>query len=172
MIKLKLIGALYTDILGDLKRPHPFAAERVGLATGRIGTLADGKMILLTDYHSIPDHEYLKDPNVGARIGSEAITWGMQAAYHGRRVREGVFHVHLHTHLGQTRMSRTDSREIPPMISGFRSIGREAAHGILIFSLNHGTAWVWTPGHDQPTQVVGISVIGHPIFRFKQGGER
>ncbi len=169
MIKIKLMGVLYEEMLHDLKRPHPFAAERVGFATGRIGTLAGGQLILLTGYHVIPDHQYLKDHKVGARIGSEAITWAMQAAYHGRSSREGVFHIHLHPHRGQTGMSGTDSREIPPMVSGFKSVGREAAYGIIILSLNHGSAWVWLPGSDESISAANVAVIASPIGVFEQG---
>jgi hypothetical protein len=172
MIKIKLTGALHAEMLQDLRRPHPFAAERVGFVTGRTGTLAAGRLILLTGYHVIPDDQYLEDRKVGARIGSAAITWAMQAAYHGRGVREGVFHIHLHGHNGRTGMSNTDSREIPSMISGFRSVGREAAHGIIILSTNHGTAWVWLPGSDDLVQASSISVIGSPIAVFEQGEGR
>ena len=80
-IKIKLTGALHAEIIRDLARPHPFAAERVGFVSGRMGTLADnGRLVLLTRYHSIPDDQYLDDPSVGARIGSEAITWAILAA--------------------------------------------------------------------------------------------
>jgi hypothetical protein len=171
MIKIKLTGALHTEMLQDLTRRHPFAAERVGFVTGRIGTLAAGRLILLTKYHVIPDDQYLKDRKVGARIGSEAITWAMRAAYHGRGAHEGVFHIHLHGHNGQTGMSGTDSREIPAMISGFRSVGRDAAHGIIILSLNHGAAWVWLPGDEEPVQAASMAVIGSPIGVFDNRGE-
>lgn len=172
MIKIKMSGALYLEILHDLERPHPFAAERVGFVTARMGTLADGRLILLTGYRSIPDHDYVDDPGVGARIGSDAITWAMQAAYHGRPGREGVFHIHLHGHRGHTAMSGTDSREIPPMITGFQSVGRDAAHGIIILSLNHGSAWVWLPGKPESIQAAGMCVIGSPVSVFEQERER
>jgi hypothetical protein len=172
MINIKLTGALHGEILRDLGRRHPFAAERVGFVTARIGTLIDAQLILLTSYHSIPDHEYVKDLSVGARIGSDAITWAMQAAYHGRPRREGVFHVHLHGHRGRTDMSSTDSREIPQLIPGFQSVGREAAHGMIILSLNHGSTWVWLPGERESIQAASIAVIGCPIGVFDQGKEK
>jgi hypothetical protein len=167
MIKIKLTGALHAEIVRDLMRPHPFAAERVGFVSGRMGTLADNaRLILLNRYHSVPDCQYVNDPCVGARIGSEAITWAMQAAYHGRATREGVFHIHLHGHRGETGMSGTDSREIPRLIPGFQSVGREAPHGIIILSLDHGSCWVWLPEENQPDQAVSISVIGAPVGVF------
>jgi len=101
-VHIKLTGALHTEILRDLKRPHPFAAERVGFVFGRRGTLAGEQcLIVLTRYHSIPDDQYLEDHAVGARIGSEALTSAMQAVYLGRPAREGIFHIHMHCHSGE-----------------------------------------------------------------------
>lgn len=167
---IKLTGGLYAEIIRDLMRQHPFAAERVGFVFGRMGS--SGRQILLTRYHSIPDDQYVNDPAVGARIGREALTWAMQAVYQGRPSREGIFHIHLHRHKGKTGMSRTDSREIPIMLPGFQSMGRDAAHGIIILSLDHGSGWVWLPGNRKPIPVDSIHVIGVPIGVFEQGGEK
>jgi hypothetical protein len=172
-IKIKLTGALHAEIIRDLARPHPFAAERVGFVSGRMGTLADnGRLVLLTRYHSIPDDQYLDDPSVGARIGSEAITWAMQAAFHGRPAREGIFHIHLHGYRGETGMSGTDNREIPRLIPGFQSVGRDAPHGIIILSLDHGSGWVWLPGDKHPVQAISIAVIGAPLAVFDSGRKK
>jgi hypothetical protein len=168
-ITVKLTGALHTEMLRDLSRRHPFAAERVGFVAGRIGTGADGsRLLLLTRYYPIADAEYLKDKLVGARIGSEAITKAMHTVYHGRATHEGIFHIHLHGHQGEPGMSGVDSREIPPLIPGFQSIGRDAAHGVIILSFDHGSAWVWLPGNDEALQAASMAVIGVPIGVFQQ----
>lgn len=165
-----MTGSVYDQIHRDLARPHPFAAERVGFVFGRTGSLANtGKLVLLTRYHSIPDEQYMADATVGARIGSDALTWAMQAVYHGRPLREGIFHVHLHPHAGRTSMSRTDRREIPRLVPGFQSVGREAAHGIIILSGDHGAGWVWPPGGKEPVAAQSISVIGKPLRVFEVG---
>lgn len=173
MVQIRMTGSLHYRIHQDLARPHPFAAERVGFAFGRLGTLADeGKLILLTRYQSIPDEQYIEDETVGARIGSEAMTWAMQAVYHGRSSREGIFHVHVHPHAGRTGMSRTDAREIPKLMPGFQSVGREAAHGIVILSRDHGAGWVWLPGRKEGVAANVISVIGKPLGIFETGVSR
>ena len=164
-IEIKLTGRLYAEIIRDLTQPHPFAAERVGFVFGRMGSL--GRLILLNRYHSIPDDQYVDDPTVGARIGREALTWTMQAVYQGRPMREGIFHIHLHGHKGEIRMSRVDSHEIPRLLPGFQSMGRDAAHGIIILSLDHGSGWVWYPGNKEPCPADRISVIGVPIGVFE-----
>lgn len=172
-VEIKLTGFLYDQIVADLIRPHPFAAERVGFVFARIGSLADhGKLILLSRYHSIPDEHCIDDPTVGARIGSDAMTWAMQAVYHGRPAHEGIFHIHLHGHDGETGMSRTDAREIPRLIPGFQSVGREAAHGIIILSSDHGSGWVWLPGHKDAISAEQISVIGAPVGVFERGATK
>ena len=168
-VEIRLTGALRREMLEDLARRHPFAAERVGFAYGRIGSLADrGTLVLLNRYHAIPDDQYLEDRTVGARIGREAITWAMQAAYHGRPAHEGIFHVHLHDHRGVTGMSPVDRREIPKLMPGFQSVGREAVHGIIILSRDHAAGWVWLPGHLEAVTAGTISVIGKPVGVFEQ----
>jgi hypothetical protein len=168
-VQLKMTGALHQDILNDLVRPHPFASERIGFVCARIGTLVgDDKLLLCTGYHSIPDEQYVKDRSVGARIGPDAMTWAMQTVFLGRAGREGIFHIHLHGHHGETGMSHTDRKEIPRMIPGFQSVGREAAHGIIILSLNHGTAWIWVSGAEESVQAAKLSIIGTPVEVFER----
>ena len=110
-MEIRFAGTLYNEIIEDLQRPHPFAFERIGFVLGRMGT-SDGKVraILLTRYLPVPDEHYLEDPNVGARLGAEAMTAAMQAVYQGRAAREGIFHIHLHSRRGEPRMSRNPFR--------------------------------------------------------------
>jgi hypothetical protein len=168
-LKIKLTGPLFSQIVHDLARPHPFAAERAGFVFGRIGSLVNnGKVIIFTRYHSIPDDQYMDDPTVGARIGGAALTWAMQAVHSGRPAREGIFHVHMHRHTGEPRMSKIDNRDIPQLMPGFRSVSPSAAHGIVLLSLDHGSVWVWLPDHDDPVCADTFSVIGAPIKVFER----
>lgn len=169
-ISIKLTGELLKEICQDLVRPHPFAAERVGFVFGRIALVSkEIKLVLLNRYHPIPDDQYVDDPTVGARISSEAITWAMQAIYYGRARREGIFHIHMHPQKGVPEMSSVDRRELPELMPGFQSVGRDAAHGIVILSLNHGTGWVWLPGCRAPVRASAISVVGNPLCVFEPG---
>ncbi len=170
MTLIKLTGSLHAHMLKDLTRRHPFAGERVGFVLGRYGSLENsGSLVLLHRYYAIPDDQYIEDHAVGARIGRDAITWGMQAAYCGRQTREGVFHVHLHAHKGRTDMSGVDRRETPEVVRGFQTVGTEAAHGILILSLDHASGWVCPPGRDELVAASNVCVIGHPIRIFERG---
>jgi hypothetical protein len=171
-IILKIPGFLHEGIMRDLARPHPFAAERVGFVLARLGQLPQGRLVLLTKYLSIPDHHYVHDRLVGARIGPEAMTSAMQAVYHGRQNREGIFHIHQHPHEGETGMSQTDFRELPKLIPGFQSVGGEAPHGIIILSRNHGSGWIWLPSKDTPIAADSLCVIGCPLGVFEKGRSR
>jgi len=55
------------------------------------------------------------------------------------------------------------------MIPGFQSVGRQAPHGIIILSLDHGAAWIWLPDKNEPVQAMSIAVIGTPIGVFDSG---
>jgi hypothetical protein len=166
-VHIKLTGRLYNEIIQDLVKPHPFAAERVGFVLGRMVSLEnEGKQILLIGYYSIPDEHYIDDPTVGARIGSQAMAWAMAAAHQGRAAREGVFHIHLHDNEVPTGISRTDRADLPKLMPGFQSVSREAAHGILILSRNHGSGWVWLPGNNEAYNADSIQIIGAPVSIF------
>ena len=169
MLEIKMTGLLYEELKEDLARPHPFAAERVGFVFGKLGSLPeDGKTVVLTRYHSIPDTQYEEDDTVGARIGSGAMTAAMQAVFQGRAAREGIFHIHIHDHQGPTGMSRVDAHDLPPMMPGFQAMSRSAPHGIIILSRDHGSGWVWLPDQDEPIYTKSITVIGTPIHVFQQ----
>jgi hypothetical protein len=172
-VGVKLTGALYDEICRDLRRRHPFAAERVGFVFGRVGTGADGRrLVLLTRYQTIPDEQYLDDPSVGACIGPDAMTAAMQAVYRGRPRHEGIFHIHLHDHHGETGMSPIDRRGIPPMIPGFRRAGRDAPHGFIILSADHGSAWVLLQKDTDLVEATEIAVVGAPLKVFRKGTSR
>jgi hypothetical protein len=66
-------------------------------------------------------------------------------------------------------MSGVDARETPKMMPGFQSVGREAAHGIIILSLDHGAGRVWLPGRKEPVAADSISVIGKPLGVLRRG---
>ena len=166
--EVRFPGSIYAAARRDLLRPHPFAAERVGFVAARLGTLDDARGILVTRYESIPDTDYIEDASVGAKIGPNAIVRATQTVYHGRTAREGTFHIHLHQHRGETGMSPTDARDVPLIVAGFQAVGPDAAHGIIILSLDHGSAWVSLPGSRHALPAARIIVMGTPIEVFER----
>ena len=70
-LKLKIPKAIYDEVLADLKRPHPFAYERVGfLSTAVSVSELKEPIVLVTEYQTIPNENYINDKKVGARINS------------------------------------------------------------------------------------------------------
>lgn len=163
-VHVKLTRDLYKRVYDDLVRPHEFAFERVDFLSARLGNLAGSHLlVLLTDYHPVLDDEYIPDPSCGARINSVAIRTAMQRVLDSR---SGAFHVHMHAHRGRPGFSKLDGDEIPRVVAGLRNAGPGLAHGMLLFSDNHGVANVWVPGSLEPIKASRISVVGYPLESF------
>ena len=165
--EMKLSVSRYLEILTDLRRPHQFALERVGFCTVR-QSFTENRVILLIDgYFPVADEHYIYDSHIGARIGEPALTKAIHLAYHGRGSNTGVFHVHLHDHLGVTGLSREDKSSIPKVVNGLQQINCDASHGLIIFSANHAHAQLLLPNEEQLTPVDVVSVIGPKLLIFK-----
>jgi hypothetical protein len=122
-LAFRVESKLLDRIRADLRRPHPFAHERVGFISAKAGALpADGVTILAVDYHPVADDHYLNDPRVGAMMGSAAISKALEIAYGAKA---SMFHVHLHEHTGTPRFSSTDTRESDPRF--FQGRAKDAA---------------------------------------------
>ena len=164
---IKITSEMLGGVRKDLQRPHSFARERIGFLVARLSKGAEANpVILMSRYLPIADDAYIYDPTVGARFGTDAISVATEAIYWGRAAREGVFHVHIHAHKGSPSMSEVDAQDLPRLIPTFQSIGPRAPHGIIILSLDHGSAWYWSPSEGRPTRAA-ISVLGPPVLLFK-----
>ncbi len=159
-IQLRMTRQLYGEMRRDLLRQHAFAGERVGFVQVALSSADDMRLLLLKSYQSVPDDQYINDPMVGARINSAAIRNAMQGILDGG---EGRFHVHLHPHRGQTRLSRTDQAEIPRLVNSFRAVGPNSAHGLLVLTYDHCLAIAWLPGATGPMNIRKIAVVGYPM---------
>ena len=73
-VAFKITRSLLGRTLDDLCRSHPFAAERVGFFSCRVGGLRpSGWVVLAHDFHPVADDDYLRDRTVGAMMGPTAI---------------------------------------------------------------------------------------------------
>lgn len=166
-IEMKLTVTLHQTMLADLRRPHAFAAERVGFCSVRQTQTCDGILLLVEQYFPVDDQHYINDPYVGAKIGEPALTKAMHHAYYGRDTGTGVFHVHLHEHAGPTGMSYQDRSSIPAVVDGFRQVNSKAPHGLIIFSADHAYVRCTAAGSDDELQAVSIvGVIGPHLLTF------
>lgn len=158
---IRLTRALYEHMLGDLRRPHEHAYERVGFVSAKTANISgEHALVLLTEYRPVLDEQYIPDPYSGARINSAAIREAMQRALD---TGDGIFHVHMHEGRGKPGFSTMDAEETPRIVAGLRTAAPEAPHGMLLLSGNHCTAWVWLPGAEEPVTPAKVSVAGYPM---------
>src|SRR5262249_14995863 len=105
----KITERLLNEAKEDLRRPHVFAAERVGFFLCRVAALDPNTLLILAhSFHGIVDEDYLDDPGAGATMGPAAIRKALQAAYNQHA---SMFHVHVHEHQGKPHFSGIDSKE-------------------------------------------------------------
>jgi hypothetical protein len=165
--QIRLPRALYDAMQANLRRPHPFAGERVGFLYGRLANAGtDRPLILMTAYDPLDDDRYLPDPTVGARIDSAAIRSAMQGVIDRG---EGVFHTHLHAWPGAPRFGLTDQAELPRLVPSFQTFGRHQAHGLFLLSDDGAYADVWMPGRKSPAAASRICVVGFPMLLIEGG---
>jgi hypothetical protein len=131
---LRLPRALLETVLLDLERAHPFAAERVGFLSVRETSTSDGPLLLATEYHSIPDDDYLPDAMCGARIGEKPIQAAMARAF---RTGEGQLWVHSHGRLGVPFPSPLDEQDGPRVAGSCRNANLRCSHGWAVLCESH-----------------------------------
>jgi hypothetical protein len=160
-IVLRIPDPLTGVILTDLRRPHAFAYERVGFVLCKQASVPSGLLLLAYKYMPIRDDQYIEDHTVGAKFDSSAIRNGMQAALSEAAT---VLHVHLHDHIGQPHMSRTDIHEMQALMPCFVNLCPERVHGALVFSADDAVAKVWgTPLPAEGSHVSKITSVGTSI---------
>lgn len=137
----KITTASLTEIRSDLRRPHPFAHERVGFISAGLSAVADDLLVLAREYRPVADDDYLNDPTVGAMMGPDAIRNALQWA-----LQDGVamFHVHTHGGHGIPGFSGIDLRENAKFVPDFFKVAPQCAHGAIVLSdtAAHGLIWV------------------------------
>lgn len=140
MIRLRVTTTLLERMLMDLRRPHPFAFERIGFLCCTQVKVPSGYLLLGYRYVAIDDDRYIPDKSVGARFDGTTIRTGMQLALAERAT---LFHVHVHEHTGVPRMSQVDAREMQQLMPCFVNVCPERLHGALVLSMDHAYARVW-----------------------------
>lgn len=163
-VHFKITNVLVDRVRNDLSRPHPFAAERVGFISCRVGALPSGGIVVLAqEYHPVADDDYLPDPTVGAMMGPGAIRKAMQVA-HGTR--SSMFHVHMHEHRGTPHFSRTDLREASKFMPDFLNVQPQMPHGAVVLSLDSAAGICFVPGRPGMEKVSKITLVGAPLVNI------
>ncbi len=165
-ITLKLLTSTLNDALHDLERPHEFAYERVGFFTaGVCQTDDDALLIIVRNYHSVKDEHYLRDPNVGASIGSDAMREAIQAAY---LKNSALIHVHTHGGFGKPSFSGIDISSGRKFVPGFFHSVFKMPHGLMVLSNDSASAHFWLNETSNPVAVSEFITIGSSIRKFGQ----
>jgi hypothetical protein len=163
-VEIRMPTALHAEAMADLMRPHPFALERVGFLSANCSWLASNHVVvLLSEYHPVPDEHYRDDDDAGASIGSDAICDALARILHSGR---GQFHVHVHEHRGVPFPSRVDRIGLPPMVKSFAITAPSQASGYLILSKDSAWAEVFALNFTQPLPATKITCVGFPFQRL------
>lgn len=159
-IQFRIPQILYKTILEDLKRPHPFAYERVGFLYTRSKVLIENNYLIIAfDYSSVEDDDYIEDKTVSARIGSVAIRKAMQSIFdYGC----GCFHIHLHKHKGKPSPSFTD-KGLTEVANSLSNIASKEANGVLILSEDDFYSEIKIGNEKDFFHAVSYTVVGYPL---------
>jgi hypothetical protein len=161
---LRMQMGLIDAVRGDLRRPHRFAAERVGFLACRAARLsARGLMILATDYRPVADDDYVKDRTVGAMMGPRAIRLAMQLALNGGQEDISIFHIHMHDWVGYPGFSRIDLTESAKFVPPFFNVAPAMPHGIIVLSRDRAAGLCWRAPGLRPQPIDRFSIVGAPL---------
>lgn len=135
-MKVEFINGLLEIVTNDLSRSHPFAFERVGYL---LGDMQSGHLVL-DEWISFEDSFYEENEEVGARLGTEAMTLLMRKAF---SLKKHFFHTHLHDFQDVPSLSGVDMRsllEVTPSLFDFSGIG---PHGALLIGRKSSKLTWW-----------------------------
>lgn len=158
--QFRISKELKNIITEDLSRVHEYAYERVGFILTRTHWIGELEIVLAYDYKPVLDKNYIKDNTVGARINSLAIKEAMEISLAENC---GIFHVHVHSHLGKPMESSSDIIGIIPMIESVARINRKEKFGYLILSDDSALCKVHKAKGDDFIEVKCYSEIGYPM---------
>ncbi|UFW90473.1 hypothetical protein BjapCC829_18825 [Bradyrhizobium barranii] len=164
IIRFKITSALITTVRDDLRRPHPFAHERVGFITAGLAAAHDSLLILARSYEPLRDDEYLRDERVGAMMSEQAIRRARQAAMDSHAA---VFHVHTHGGFGIPGFSGVDDRENAKFVPNFVSVAPQSVHGAIVLSDTAAFGQVWVGRAGPRPFITRFSEIGMPIKNWR-----
>jgi hypothetical protein len=152
---IKMSKAIYEEMRGDLRRPHPHAWERVGFVF--VAPILNNNILEVKGYLRVPDEFYIKDPTVGAHIDHRAIVLAMKRVDQNK---EGVLQVHEHGGKGIPHFSQVDIDSHQDYLRSFRNANPRAPHGFLLLSEDRMKARVWLQGKNQSGDVLLFKIIG------------
>ena len=164
-IQIRIPQALHQTMLEDLRRPHSFAAERVGFLYTKTKYINENTILVLgIEYGVVDDNDYIRDNSVGARFNSDSIGKAMQGTLDRQ---SGCFHVHMHGHKGKPSPSFTDKKGLPGVVNSLSNIASKHANGFLILSEDGFYSEIKIGRDHFFYQSQSTSLVGYPMsFQF------
>jgi hypothetical protein len=162
-VHFKLTEILRSEVLKDLRRSHPFAAERMGFFKCKVSQAKGELLILASSYVSVPDDQYVDDDSAGCYFDEHAMRTMLQ---HSLTNHESVFHVHFHDHSGMPRFSRTDLRESAKYVPDFWNVTPDLPHGTIVLSRDRAAGLCWYPGAPEVSEIARITAVGSTINKL------
>ncbi|MBW7948650.1 MAG: hypothetical protein H3C55_04800 [Pseudorhodoplanes sp.] len=163
-IRFKITSALLATIRADLRRPHPFAHERVGFIGAGLAAAHDELLILAREYRPVQDDEYLRDHTVGAMMSDQAIRRARQWAMDERMA---VLHFHTHGGRGIPGFSGTDIRENVRFVPNFVSVAPHCVHGAVVLSDTAAFGQVWLDRTSPQPFIANFTEVGMPLHSWR-----
>ena len=160
-------AALCERVRADLRRPHEFAAERVGFLSCRFGKLKpSGFVVVAAEYHAVSDDDYIDDPRFGALVGERAFRAAVEHAY---RNTVGMFHVHMHGHPGSPSFSSVDRHEQLAFVPSFFNACPNVPHGAILLSHDAAAGTCWLKAGKSSHPFTEVMIVGSSVT-FWMGG--
>jgi len=163
-IRFKITQALLSTVHLDLRRPHPFAHERVGFIAAGLAAAHDELLILAREYRSLRDDEYLPEPSVGAMMSAAAIRRARQWAMDERCA---IFHVHTHGGSEVPSFSGIDNRENAKFVPNFVSVAPRFVHGAIGLSDTAAFGQAWIGRKSSEHFIAQFSEVGLPVRKWR-----
>lgn len=111
-------------------------------------------------YHPVNDDHYVPSETMGALVNSAAIRAALQISL---KYGAGIFHVHVHEHLGIPRPSLIDRIESNKFVPDFFNVTPHMPHGAIILSMDAASGVLWQGKTAEPREFEQIQIIGAPI---------
>lgn len=156
-IALKIRAEIVDEIYRDLRRPHPFAAERVGFIVARPTRSKTGIILIATRYVAVPNDGYADDQSAAAVMNEITIFSAMQIGYSENVT---VIHVHLHDWPGEPAFSGIDLRETARFVPAFVNARPEYPQAALVLSSDSFVGLCWLHGRKKPLPISKFVVVG------------
>lgn len=163
-VVFKITADLLKMIRDDLRRPHPFAYERVGFISAGLAKSASAVMVLAQNYRPVVDEDYLPDSSVGAMMGPGAIRKAMEWALIKK---VAIFHVHSHGGMGIPEFSGIDKRENAKFVPDFFKVAPQNIHGAIIVSDDAAAGYVWVASGRSPQRLIKFVEVGATIRKWR-----